>query len=40
MTPDVGGQFEQALRQRLARGEIDMAEYHVRLRALRDGDEL
>jgi uncharacterized membrane protein len=30
---------EQALRERLARGEIDMAEFQVRLRALREGDE-
>jgi uncharacterized membrane protein len=30
---------EQALRDRLARGEIDMAEFQVRLRALKDGDE-
>ena len=29
---------EEELRQRLARGEIDMAEFEVRLRALRDGD--
>jgi uncharacterized membrane protein len=29
---------EQELRDRLARGEIDMAEYQVRLRALRDED--
>ena len=29
---------EEALRVRLARGEIDMAEFEVRLRALRDGD--
>jgi len=29
---------EQALRQRLARGEIDMAEFQVRLRALRGGE--
>jgi len=29
---------EQALRDRLARGEIDMAEYQVRLRALKDAD--
>ncbi|HEX9549626.1 MAG TPA: hypothetical protein VF971_00885 [Candidatus Limnocylindrales bacterium] len=29
---------EQALRDRLVRGEIDMAEFHLRLRALRDGD--
>lgn len=31
-------QAEEALRQRLARGEIDMAEFQVRLRALREGD--
>ncbi|TAK02752.1 MAG: hypothetical protein EPO36_01145 [Chloroflexota bacterium] len=30
---------EQALRERLARGEIDMAEYQVRLRALRGGED-
>jgi len=30
---------EQALRERLARGEIDLSEFQVRLRALRDGDE-
>jgi uncharacterized membrane protein len=30
---------EQALRERLASGEIDMAEFQVRLRALREGDE-
>jgi uncharacterized membrane protein len=30
---------EQELRDRLARGEIDMAEFQVRLRALREGDE-
>ena len=29
---------EAELRDRLARGEIDMAEFEVRLRALRDGD--
>ena len=29
---------EEELRQRLARGEIDMTEFEVRLRALRDGD--
>jgi len=29
---------EEELRVRLARGEIDMAEFEVRLRALRDGD--
>ena len=29
---------EQELRDRLARGEIDMSEFEVRLRALRDGD--
>lgn len=29
---------EEALRQRLARGEIDMAEFQVRLRALRGED--
>ena len=29
---------EDELRVRLARGEIDMAEFEVRLRALRDGD--
>ena len=27
------------LKTRLARGEIDIAEYQVRMRALRDGDE-
>ncbi len=30
---------EEELRERLARGEIDMAEFQVRLRALRQGDE-
>ena len=30
---------EQALRDRLAHGEIDMAEFQVRLRALKEGDE-
>jgi uncharacterized membrane protein len=30
---------EQELRDRLASGEIDMAEFRVRLRALREGDE-
>jgi uncharacterized membrane protein len=30
---------EEALRDRLARGEIDMAEFQVRLRALRDGND-
>lgn len=30
---------EQELRDRLARGEIDMAEFEVRLRALREGDQ-
>jgi uncharacterized membrane protein len=30
---------EQELRDRLASGEIDMAEFQVRLRALREGDE-
>ncbi len=29
---------EEQLRIRLARGEIDMTEFEVRLRALRDGD--
>jgi uncharacterized membrane protein len=29
---------EEELRGRLARGEIDMAEFEVRLRALRHGD--
>lgn len=29
---------EEELRARLARGEIDMAEYQVRLGVLRDGD--
>ena len=29
---------EEELRRRLARGEIDMGEFEVRLRALRDGD--
>jgi uncharacterized membrane protein len=29
---------EEELRIRLARGEIDMTEFEVRLRALRDGD--
>ncbi|HEX5590000.1 MAG TPA: hypothetical protein VFX65_06900 [Candidatus Limnocylindrales bacterium] len=29
---------EEALRDRLASGEIDMAEFQVRLRALRDGE--
>lgn len=30
---------EEALRQRLARGEIDQAEFLVRMRALHDGDD-
>ena len=30
---------EQELRDRFARGEIDMAEFQVRMRALREGDE-
>ncbi|MCI0585052.1 MAG: hypothetical protein L0227_19530 [Chloroflexi bacterium] len=30
---------ETELRGRLARGEIDMAEFQVRLRALKDADE-
>ena len=30
---------EQALRDRLARGEIDQAEFLVRMRALNDGDD-
>jgi uncharacterized membrane protein len=30
---------EQALRDRLARGEIDQAEFLVRMRALHDGDD-
>ncbi|HEY4227063.1 MAG TPA: hypothetical protein VGM49_01905 [Candidatus Limnocylindrales bacterium] len=30
---------EQELRDRLARGEIDMAEFEVRLRTLREGDQ-
>ena len=30
---------EEELRDRLARGEIDLAEFQVRLRALREGDE-
>ncbi len=30
---------EEALRTRLARGEIDMAEYQVRMRALRREEE-
>lgn len=30
---------EQALRDRLARGEIDHAEFMVRLRALKEGDD-
>ena len=29
---------EEALRQRLARGEIDQSEFLVRMRALHDGD--
>lgn len=29
---------EEALRTRLARGEIDLAEFQVRMRALRNGD--
>jgi uncharacterized membrane protein len=29
---------EQELRDRLARGEIDMSEFEVRLRTLREGD--
>jgi uncharacterized membrane protein len=30
---------EEALRARLAAGEIDMAEFMVRMRALHDGDD-
>ena len=30
---------EQALRDRLARGEIEQAEFLVRMRALHDGDD-
>ncbi len=30
---------EEALRERLARGEIDQAEFLVRMRALHDGDD-
>jgi uncharacterized membrane protein len=30
---------EEELRDRLARGEIDMAEFQVRLRALREGED-
>ena len=30
---------EQALRDRLARGEIDQSEFLVRMRALHDGDD-
>lgn len=30
---------EEALRGRLARGEIDLAEFQVRMRALRNGDQ-
>jgi uncharacterized membrane protein len=30
---------ETELRERLARGEIDMAEFQVRLRALKEGDQ-
>ena len=30
---------EEALRQRLARGEIDRAEFLVRMRALNEGDD-
>jgi uncharacterized membrane protein len=30
---------EQALRERLARGEIDQAEFLVRMRTLHDGDD-
>ena len=30
---------EQALRDRLARGDIDQAEFLVRMRALHDGDD-
>jgi uncharacterized membrane protein len=30
---------EEALRQRLAHGEIDQAEFLVRMRALHDGDD-
>lgn len=30
---------EEALRHRLARGEIDQAEFLVRMRALHDGDD-
>lgn len=31
---------EEVLRARLARGEIDMAEFEVRLQALRNGDAI
>ncbi len=30
---------EEALRVRLARGEIDLAEFQVRMRGLRNGDQ-
>jgi uncharacterized membrane protein len=30
---------EESLRERLARGEIDQAEFLVRMRALHDGDD-
>ena len=30
---------EEALRERLARGEIDQSEFLVRMRALHDGDD-
>ena len=30
---------EEALRERMARGEIDQAEFLVRMRALHDGDD-
>jgi uncharacterized membrane protein len=30
---------EEALRERLARGDIDQAEFLVRMRALHDGDD-
>lgn len=38
-TPPRRDPAEQALRDRLARGEIDQAEFLVRMRALNDGDD-
>ena len=38
-TPARRDPAEEALRERLARGEIDQAEFLVRMRALHDGDD-